>query len=117
MLQLLRLPLLWFFWSPLGGSCELNQNKTHTHTQVTEVWYVRDCPPHSPRAVPAHGTGEDTHGGGSLTALPVIETQAGDVSAYIPTNARDAHVRGSPAGRGPWGWKDRRIERAGENKR
>jgi len=29
---------------------------------------------------------EATHGGGSLTALPVIETQAGDVSAYIPTN-------------------------------
>merc|ERR1719514_16617 len=29
---------------------------------------------------------EQTHGGGSLTALPVIETQAGDVSAYIPTN-------------------------------
>merc|ERR1711972_488221 len=29
---------------------------------------------------------EDTQGGGSLTALPVIETQAGDVSAYIPTN-------------------------------
>jgi F-type H+-transporting ATPase subunit alpha len=28
----------------------------------------------------------DQHGGGSLTALPVIETQAGDVSAYIPTN-------------------------------
>ncbi|MDH3570847.1 MAG: F0F1 ATP synthase subunit alpha, partial [Gemmatimonadota bacterium] len=28
----------------------------------------------------------DAHGGGSLTALPVIETQAGDVSAYIPTN-------------------------------
>ena len=26
------------------------------------------------------------HGGGSLTALPLIETQAGDVSAYIPTN-------------------------------
>lgn len=26
------------------------------------------------------------HGGGSLTALPVIETQAGDISAYIPTN-------------------------------
>lgn len=26
------------------------------------------------------------HGGGSLTALPVIETQSGDVSAYIPTN-------------------------------
>jgi len=25
-------------------------------------------------------------GGGSLTALPVIETQAGDVSAFIPTN-------------------------------
>merc|ERR1712086_923973 len=29
---------------------------------------------------------EETMGGGSLTALPVIETQAGDVSAYIPTN-------------------------------
>ena len=28
----------------------------------------------------------DEKGGGSLTALPVIETQAGDVSAYIPTN-------------------------------
>jgi F-type H+-transporting ATPase subunit alpha len=28
----------------------------------------------------------DQHGGGSLTALPIIETQAGDVSAYIPTN-------------------------------
>jgi F-type H+/Na+-transporting ATPase subunit alpha len=28
----------------------------------------------------------DNEGGGSLTALPVIETQAGDVSAYIPTN-------------------------------
>src|SRR3954462_11727466 len=27
-----------------------------------------------------------THGGGSLTALPIIETQGGDVSAYIPTN-------------------------------
>ena len=28
----------------------------------------------------------ETHGAGSLTALPVIETQAGDLSAYIPTN-------------------------------
>jgi F-type H+-transporting ATPase subunit alpha len=28
----------------------------------------------------------DNYGGGSLTALPVIETQAGDVAAYIPTN-------------------------------
>ena len=28
----------------------------------------------------------DADGGGSLTALPIIETQAGDVSAYIPTN-------------------------------
>jgi F-type H+-transporting ATPase subunit alpha len=28
----------------------------------------------------------DEHGNGSLTALPVVETQAGDVSAYIPTN-------------------------------
>ncbi|HMJ16129.1 MAG TPA: F0F1 ATP synthase subunit alpha, partial [Polyangiaceae bacterium] len=29
---------------------------------------------------------KDSHSGGSLTALPIIETQAGDVSAYIPTN-------------------------------
>ena len=29
---------------------------------------------------------DDAYGGGSITALPVIETQAGDVSAYIPTN-------------------------------
>ena len=29
---------------------------------------------------------DEAHGGGSLTALPIIETQAGDVSAYIPTN-------------------------------
>ena len=28
----------------------------------------------------------DTRGGGSLTTLPIIETQAGDISAYIPTN-------------------------------
>jgi len=26
------------------------------------------------------------YGGGSLTSLPIIETQAGDVSAYVPTN-------------------------------
>merc|ERR1712168_646941 len=30
--------------------------------------------------------GNEANGGGSLTALPIIETQAGDVSAYIPTN-------------------------------
>ena len=29
---------------------------------------------------------DEVKGGGSLTALPIIETQAGDVSAYIPTN-------------------------------
>jgi F-type H+-transporting ATPase subunit alpha len=29
---------------------------------------------------------DEEHGGGSLTALPIIETQAGDVSGYIPTN-------------------------------
>jgi F-type H+-transporting ATPase subunit alpha len=31
-------------------------------------------------------------GGGSLTALPIIETQGGDVSAYIPTNVSDTVV-------------------------
>lgn len=29
---------------------------------------------------------DDEHGGGSISALPIVETQAGDVSAYIPTN-------------------------------
>ena len=29
---------------------------------------------------------DDAHGGGSITALPIIETQAGDIAAYIPTN-------------------------------
>ena len=29
---------------------------------------------------------DEKHGGGTLTALPIIETQAGDLSAYIPTN-------------------------------
>ena len=29
---------------------------------------------------------DDAHGGGSITALPIVETQAGDISAYIPTN-------------------------------
>jgi F-type H+-transporting ATPase subunit alpha len=33
-----------------------------------------------------HEVVKDPHSGGSLTALPIIETQAGDVSAYIPTN-------------------------------
>lgn len=35
---------------------------------------------------PGHTVKMDPYSGGSLTALPIIETQAGDVSAYIPTN-------------------------------
>merc|ERR1719237_1642507 len=42
--------------------------------------------PHSRLLERAAKMNEETMGGGSLTALPVIETQAGDVSAYIPTN-------------------------------
>ena len=34
----------------------------------------------------------EDYGGGSLTALPIIETQAGDVSAYIPTNVIDGQI-------------------------
>jgi F-type H+-transporting ATPase subunit alpha len=44
---------------------------------------------HAEASAKALGRGvakKDPHSGGSLTALPVIETQAGDVSAYIPTN-------------------------------
>jgi len=39
----------------------------------------------------ARGQATDSLGGGSMTALPIIETQAGDVSAYIPT--RDLGLR------------------------
>jgi len=45
-----------------------------------DVFYV-----HS-RLLERAATMSDKEGGGSLTALPIIETQAGDVSAYIPTN-------------------------------
>ena len=38
----------------------------------------------------------DSLGGGSLTALPIIETQAGDVAAYIPTNVPNRRVACSP---------------------
>ena len=38
----------------------------------------------------------DKFGGGSLTALPIIETQGGDVSAYIPTNVRLPNVLFDP---------------------
>lgn len=42
---------------------------------------------HAVKALGAgHVVAKDPYSGGSLTALPVIETQAGDVSAYIPTN-------------------------------
>ena len=51
----------------------------------------------------------EKYGNGSLTALPIIETQAGDVSAYIPTNVisitdgRDLLGNGSVlSGRPPW---------------
>jgi len=39
----------------------------------------------------------DKFGGGSLTALPIIETQGGDVSAYIPTNVCSCwHMNSGP---------------------
>lgn len=38
------------------------------------------------RLLERSGRLDDAHGGGSITALPIIETLAGDVSAYIPTN-------------------------------
>src|SRR4029077_20839211 len=45
--------------------------------------YVFSCPS---RLLERSAKLSDAKGAGSLTALPVIETQAGDVSAYIPTN-------------------------------
>ena len=50
-----------------GISCVMSSISTH------------GCSSAAPRS-------PDKLGGGSLTALPIIETQAGDVSAYIPTN-------------------------------
>ena len=46
-----------------------------------DVFYL-----HSPPARARRASSTTSDGGGSLTALPIIETQAGDVSAYIPTN-------------------------------
>ena len=46
---------------------------------------MNDLPPSLKEAKDAQGA-PMVKGGGSLTALPIIETQAGDVSAYIPTN-------------------------------
>jgi F-type H+-transporting ATPase subunit alpha len=54
----------------LERACKLNAS-----TEITEK--MNDLPPSLQGKV---------KGGGSLTALPIIETQAGDVSAYIPTN-------------------------------
>jgi len=54
----------------LERACKLNAS-----TEITEK--MNDLPPSLQDIV---------KGGGSLTALPIIETQAGDVSAYIPTN-------------------------------
>src|SRR5438552_6561493 len=45
-----------------------------------DVFYLRS------RLLERSARVSDEYGGGSLTALPIIETQAGDVSAYIPTN-------------------------------
>ena len=44
------------------------------------------CSTCTPACWSAPGRLNEAYGGGSLTALPIIETQAGDVSAYIPTN-------------------------------
>jgi F-type H+-transporting ATPase subunit alpha len=54
----------------LERACKLNSN-----TEITEK--MNDLP---------EGMKGKVKGGGSLTALPIIETQGGDVSAYIPTN-------------------------------
>ena len=57
----------------------------------TDFWKIQQAYPgdvfylHS-RLLERAAKMSEAHGGGSLTALPIIETQAGDVSAYIPTN-------------------------------
>ena len=44
------------------------------------------CSTCTPACWSGRRTCRDERGGGSMTALPIVETQAGDVSAYIPTN-------------------------------
>ncbi len=53
-----------------------------TFTRVSSRFATRHARSHPQRAAKLN----NNNGGGSMTALPVIETQAGDVSAYIPTN-------------------------------
>ena len=64
-----------------------NQDECHiqslTKKNILKIWIeqISKFP-----LFPGAAKMNDKEGGGSLTALPIIETQAGDVSAYIPTN-------------------------------
>ena len=61
-------------------SLEVSSSKALNIDKIHSVFYL-----HSRLLERAAKMNKD-HGGGSLTALPIIETQGGDVSAYIPTN-------------------------------
>ena len=67
-----------------GGSdeCDRSEPVSYTHLEAYpgDVFYL-----HS-RLLERSARLSDELGGGSITALPIVETQAGDVSAYIPTN-------------------------------
>ena len=66
--------------SPTASSrCCCAARRAARRTPATSSISTRACSSAPPSS-------RDEHGGGSLTALPIIETQAGDVSAYIPTN-------------------------------
>jgi F-type H+-transporting ATPase subunit alpha len=62
------------------GDVSSLQSATTSKLTIAQVFYL-----HS-RLLERAAKLNATHGSGSLTALPIIETQGGDVSAYIPTN-------------------------------
>ena len=66
-------------WPTASSRCCCAARRAAKPTRATSSTCTRACSSARPRC-------PTSSGGGSLTALPIIETQAGDVSAYIPTN-------------------------------
>jgi F-type H+-transporting ATPase subunit alpha len=68
----------------------VSKDEEPSRDKAGEVWSGEEAKKHAEKAAKEKGDGfaakKLADSGGSLTALPIIETQAGDVSAYIPTN-------------------------------